>query len=386
MKKVRLGDICTVVSGTTPKSHVDEYWNGDKVWITPAEINEDTLVVTDSVRHISESAVKDSSLKSFPKGTVILSSRAPIGKMAIAGCEMYCNQGFKNLICSEKINNLYLLYFLRSRKNYLNSLGRGATFKEISKGIVENIKVPLPSMDTQIQIGNRIRTIEKLIGLRKKQLFLLDDLIKSRFVEMFGDPLENPYNFDVYLIKDLVIKSNNGISRRGKSSGGNIVLRLVELQDGFIDYAKPNRMLLTDSEKERFILHDNDVLFARVNGNPDRVGKCAVFYEIGEPVYHNDHIIRFHFDETKVNSTYLVILLNSKYGGIKIRSKIKTSAGQYTVSQEGIKSIEILLPPLKLQKQYDSIVHHIDKSKLAVQKSLEELEKLKNSLMQQYFD
>ena len=126
---VRLGDVCTVVSGTTPKSTQPEYWDGDLNWVTPAELTDESDVIYESQRKITSQAVADSGLKSFPAGTVLLSSRAPIGKVAIAGTEMYCNQGFKNLICSDKIYNRYLYHFLKNNTDYLNSLGRGATFK-----------------------------------------------------------------------------------------------------------------------------------------------------------------------------------------------------------------------------------------------------------------
>ena len=107
-KKVKLGDVCKIVSGSTPKTHVKEYWNGNINWLTPAEVKENEIIIYNTERKITEKAVKDTNLKLLPKGTVILSSRAPIGKIAIAGTEMYCNQGFKNLICSEKIYSLYL--------------------------------------------------------------------------------------------------------------------------------------------------------------------------------------------------------------------------------------------------------------------------------------
>ena len=151
----RLGDICTVVSGSTPKSNIPEYWDGDIKWITPAELTEQSYIITDSARHITELGVQKTGLKPFPAGTVILSSRAPIGKTAIAGCEMFCNQGFKNLICSDQVNNRYLYWFLTCNTDYLNSLGRGATFKEISKGIVEDIEIPLPSISKQVEIAEK---------------------------------------------------------------------------------------------------------------------------------------------------------------------------------------------------------------------------------------
>ncbi len=180
---VRLGDVCTVVSGSTPKTSVDEYWDGDVKWITPAELDADSYFIYDTAKHITELGRVKTGLSYMPTGTVILSSRAPIGKTAIAGCEMCCNQGFKNLICSDKIFNEYLYHFLRAKTDYLNSLGRGATFKEISKGIVENVLIPLPSVKEQKEIASHFEAINSLIDARKEQLEKLDLLVKSRNVE-----------------------------------------------------------------------------------------------------------------------------------------------------------------------------------------------------------
>jgi len=109
MAKYKLGEICEIVSGSTPKTGIAEYWDGNLKWITPAEIDDESYIITDSARKLTKLGVKKTGLSSFPSGTVILSSRAPIGKVAIAGCEMYCNQGFKNLICigQDKTTNYY---------------------------------------------------------------------------------------------------------------------------------------------------------------------------------------------------------------------------------------------------------------------------------------
>ena len=178
--KYKLGEICEIVSGSTPKTGIPEYWDGDIKWITPAELNDSSYIVNDSARKITDIAVKNTGLSSFPAGTVILSSRAPIGKVAIAGCKMYCNQGFKNLICSEKINNRYLYWFLKGNTEYLNSLGRGATFKEISKQIVASIEINVPSYKEQEEVVHVLEKISRLIQLRKKELDKLDELIKAR--------------------------------------------------------------------------------------------------------------------------------------------------------------------------------------------------------------
>ena len=148
---VLLPELTEFVLGTTPKSSEPEYWDGDIKWITPAELEDTSFVIYDSVRHITEAGVKAAGLKSFPAGTVIFSTRAPIGKTAIAGCEMYCNQGFKNFICGPRLNPVYLFALLRMNKDYFVGLGTGATFKELSKARLEKIAISVPPMELQEQ-------------------------------------------------------------------------------------------------------------------------------------------------------------------------------------------------------------------------------------------
>ena len=279
---------------------------------------------------------------------------------------------------SENANYKYLYYVLLNAK--IPNTGYNRHFKWLKE-----VDITLYKKEEQKNIVSLLDKITDLINKRKQQLKKLDELVKSRFVELFGDPVVNPKSWETAPLSALIINANNGMARRGKDADGSIVLRLVELQNGFIDYSAPNRICLNDTEKKRYELVDNDFLFARVNGNPDYVGRCAVFKSIGEPVFHNDHIIRVHFDETKINGCFTSVLLNSDYGKRQMREQIKTSAGQYTISQDGIGAIMAILPPLELQEQFAAFVEQTDKSKLEVQKSLEKLEVLKKALMQKYF-
>ena len=158
---IPISDIGTVVGGATPKTHVEEYWNGEYRWITPAELQSNSCYIYNSVRKLTKAGVDSCSLQEMPAGTVILSSRAPIGKVAIAGNTFYCNQGFKNIICSKRILPRYLYSLLLFNTKYLNSLGRGATFKEISKSIVENIRIPVPDMNLQQQFISFVEQVDK---------------------------------------------------------------------------------------------------------------------------------------------------------------------------------------------------------------------------------
>ena len=158
----KIKDIGKIISGSTPSTNIPEYWNGEYLWITPAELNDDSFIINSTNRKLTYLGVKASSLTELPIGTVLLSSRAPIGKVAIVGENMFCNQGFKNIIPNEKINSIYLYYLFKEKKEYLNFLGRGATFKELSKEIVENISIKVPPIELQNKFAERIEKIEKL--------------------------------------------------------------------------------------------------------------------------------------------------------------------------------------------------------------------------------
>ena len=159
----KIKDIGKIISGSTPSTNIPEYWNGEYLWITPAELNDDSFIINSTNRKLTYLGVKASSLIELPIGTVLLSSRAPIGKVAIVGENMFCNQGFKNIIPNETINSIYLYYVFKEKKEYLNFLGRGATFKELSKEIVENISIKVPPIELQNKFAERIEKIENLL-------------------------------------------------------------------------------------------------------------------------------------------------------------------------------------------------------------------------------
>ena len=156
-----ISEIGRVVSGATPKTSRHEYWNGDNVWITPAELSDESFIIYDSERKLTYEGVDSCAVTLLPVGTVILSSRAPIGKVAIAGVEMYCNQGFKNIIPRNVVSSIYLYELLKMETEYLKSFGRGATFKEISKQIVENIRVKVPPIELQNQFATFVHQVNK---------------------------------------------------------------------------------------------------------------------------------------------------------------------------------------------------------------------------------
>ena len=380
MKKVKLGEVCEIVTGSTPKSTNPDYWNGEYKWITPAEISDDDFVIVDTQRKISKLGIEKTGLKSFPIGTVLLSSRAPIGKVAIAGCEMYCNQGFKNFICSNEINNEYLYYFLKSRKNFLNNIGRGATFKEISKSIISNIEIILPSYDVQCTQTQNLKKIDNLIYLRKKVIKEYQLLVKSRFNEMFGDPVLNEMGWDKCRLKDI------SEEKLAYGSGASAIefsgLRYIRITD--IDTCgnlKPEKKSPSQFD-EKYLLNTGDILFARSGAT---VGKTFLYSKKKHgPALYAGYLIRLIPNHSLVNPIFVYHFTKTKYYNDFI-AKVQNAVAQPNINAKQYSELDFILPPLSLQDEFADFVAQVDKSQLAIQKSLEELETLKKSLMQEYF-
>lgn len=383
----KLGEVCTIVSGSTPKTSVTSYWDGNIKWITPAELNEDTFYIMDSVRHITEEGKEKTGLSYLPTGTVILSSRAPIGKTAIAGCEMCCNQGFKNLICSDAIYNEYLYFFLKSKTDYLNSLGRGATFKEISKSIVESIEIPLPEVNQQKEIAEKFKKLEQLISLRKQQLAKLDELVKARFVEMFGDVLLNSMQWPEKTLENMA-DIVSGITKGRKTAEADLqevpYMAVSNVKDGYIDWTTVKTILATRQEIEQYRLMPDDILMTE-GGDPDKVGRGAIIKVPLKNSIHQNHIFRVRLDEQEILPSFFAEYLRHQKAKRYFLGCAKQTTGIASINMRQLRALPTLVPPLSLQKQFAAFVERVDQQKQTVQQSLEKLELMKNALMQEYF-
>ena len=384
----RLGDVCTVVSGTTPNTNNPKFWDGDINWITPAELDESTIVISESKRKITIEGVRSCGLSPFPAGTVILSSRAPIGKTAIAGTEMYCNQGFKNLICTDRIFNKYLFWFLRCKTRYLNSLGRGATFKEISKAIVEQIEIPLPDLPTQRRVAATLDKVSEGIALCKQMLADLDELVKSQFVEMFGDPVKNPMRWPSKPAKQLMTKIGSGATPKGGNSAyideGISLIRSMHVYNGCFDYDD----LAHINEEQAHALdgvtvENNDVL---LNITGASVARCCIVPDDILPARVNQHVCILRCRQNTILPVFVnAMLISDSYQDLLWQYAESAGATRQALTKQQIENLQIILPPIELQKQYERFKNQADKSKIAVQQQLAELETLKKSLMQEYF-
>ena len=189
-----LGEVSQIISGTTPDTSNPDFWGKGNYWVTPAEINEDNLYIRKTDREITNLAIESCSLRKMPRGTIIFSSRAPIGKIAISDVDtLYCNQGFKNFICSKNIYNKFLYYFLLKNKKYIISLGKGTTFKEVSKGIISAVNIQYPSLPEQHKIVEKLDKLQEqtkqLEAIYTKKIKDLDELKQSILQKAFRGEL-----------------------------------------------------------------------------------------------------------------------------------------------------------------------------------------------------
>lgn len=380
----KLGEVCEVVTGTTPKTNIPEYWGKGHYWVTPAELN-DTTYIDKTERQITDEALSKTKLRLLPVGTVLLSSRAPIGKVAIANAEMYCNQGFKNCICSEAIYNKYLFYFLRLKKDYLNSLGRGATFKEISKSIVESIKIPLPPKSTQFAIVTELDKINELIRLKKEQLKDFDNLAQSLFYEMFGDPVENEMGWEVKKLGEICTDITDGDHMPPPKSESGIPFITIS------DIDKDTRCL---NFENTFYVPEDYYNNLKENRKPQ---KGDLLYTVtgsyGIPVIvktdkrfcFQRHIALLRPNKEILSTIFLCYWVLSD--GVKFMAdKVATGIAQKTVGLNSIRKFSCILPPLPLQRLFAQRIEQIEREKSEVQKSIQDLETLLASRMQYWFE
>lgn len=284
-----------------------------------------------------------------------------------------------------RLDRTYLAHYLRSNQfvNWVSEQVAGAKMPRVSMKVFWDHEIPLPPLAEQKRIA---AILDKADGLRRKRqqaIDLADQFLRSVFLDMFGDPVTNPKGWKVEPLRQSIVHANNGLSRRRhtETNVGDIVLRLQDVQYEGICYGKElNRIALEEIEKSRFGLHIGDILFIRVNGNPEYVGRSAVFEGYSEAVFHNDHLIRIKLAKD-LEPRFLCFLFNHKSGRKVISSQVKTSAGQHTISQGGIENLNIYRPPIQLQNKFVEI----QKKVLSVNFDTSDVHELFNSLSQKAF-
>lgn len=381
---VALGEVAEIVGGGTPKSGVEEYWNGDVPWATPKDLSQlDGHYITKTPRNITANGLANSSAALLPTNSVLFSSRAPIGHVAINTVPMATNQGFKTVVPREGVSHSkYLFHWLRANRRFMESLGNGATFKEVSKATVSKVEIPLPPLPEQRRIAAILDHADALRSKRREALAHLDELTQSIFIDMFGDPVVNPHDIASRPLTEIGHLYSGGTPSKGEAS--NWI--------GELPWFSPKDL------KEDDLFDSQDHIDA---GIPDRTNlrllpaKTVAFVVRGMILAHSFPVSVLQVPGTinqdlkavlnpSVDPVFLAYCLRSQAG--HALAQVSTAAhGTKKLDAEGMRQIGILVPGVSQQLEFTKRIVGLTELRGQHHTALAELDALFASLQSRAF-
>ena len=362
MNYVRLGDLCVINSGGTPRRNNESYWkNGDIPWVKISDLKNG--IVESTEEFITLDGLNNSSAKIFPKGTLLYTIFATIGEVAILKMDAATNQAIVGIQLKEnqKVYLKYIYYYLKSQANHIKQLGRGVAQNNINLSVVKNMVIPIVSLEKQSNIIATLNKLEKIKENRTTILTCLDDLIKSRFVELFGDIDCNTKNWPIITLENLAELITDGEHSTPKKcnkgiyllSARNILNHSLKLDDvDYIDETEYSRI------SKRVIPKAGDILLS-CSGS---VGRCCVVpMELKFQLVRSVALIRFKSEITPIFAEYMI---TSDWFQRQINS-LKTASSQANLFQGRIKKLKGFVPDINLQYEFIKVVNQINKLKFA---------------------
>jgi type I restriction enzyme, S subunit len=392
MKLVKIKDTGDIISGSTPKTGKKEFWDGEINWVTPKEmgrLNGKYLLETE--RKITEEGFKSCSTRLIPVGNILFTSRAPIGHLAVNNIEVCTNQGFKSIILKENYSSEYIYYALKASVKKLQDLGTGSTFKELSKSKFEEFAIPVPdNISDQLHIADLLSKAENLIAQRKESLRLLDEYLKSTFLEMFGDPVRNEKGFSKVRFGDFISEIIAGSSYGGEQKeflkdDEFGVLKVSAVTWGIFNPAEFKVVKKKDIKGKVVHPSKGDLLFSRANTR-ELVGATCIVDRDYPRLFLPDKLWNLKPNERELNKIFINFLFkNGSFKSILTREASGTSGSMLNISMEKLRNVKFPKPPIELQIQFAHIVEKTEALKIHYQQSLQELEHLYGSLSQKAF-
>ena len=358
-QQTTLGEIADIVSGSTPKSNVPRYWDGAVAWATPTDLSRlDGKHLDKTNRTITEAGLNECSARLLPPGSVLFSSRAPIGLVAINTTPMATNQGFKSFVPRPEVIADYLYWWLRANRRQLEDLGNGATFKEVSKAVVSRVNFPLPPLNEQRRIAAILDKADAIRRKREQALTLADDFLRSMFLEMFGDPGKNEREWPLSPLGDLGdVQGGLQVTSKRVSMGMTLpYLRVANVYRDRLNLVEIKEINLSETEFKRVRLEAGDILIVEGHGNPDEIGRAAIWDGSIDPCVHQNHLIRFRADRKRALPDFISRFLNSDGGRRQLIGAGRTTSGLNTISTRKVKEVSVPLPPVALQDQFAHVV------------------------------
>lgn len=376
LKFKKLGDIATYINGYAFKPK--DWGQNGKAIIRIQNLNNDNAEFNYFSGDINEKYI-------VKKGDILISWSASIGVYEWNKEDALLNQHiFKVNFNKEEINKIYFKHMVSIALNKAIQFMHGSTMKHITKKYFDDIKIPVPSLEIQKNIADILDKAKSLASKRKEQIEELDLLVKSKFIEMFGDPVLNSKGWQKGKIADIIVKTQYGTSNKADEFNGDFkVLRMNNITyDGNWDFKSIKYVNLDEKEQKKYLVYKGEVLFNRTNSK-ELVGKTAVYKE-DEPMAYAGYLVKAIPNE-RANGEFISAYMNTKYVKDKLLNMAKNIVGMANINAEEFKKIDVYIPPIELQNQFANFVKQVDKLKFEMEKSLKELEDNFNLLMQKAF-
>lgn len=383
--KVKLSQAFDLQMGKTPSRNIAEYWGGSHKWVSIADIGNAVKFISATKECITDDGVSGSGIKVVPKGTVIMSFKLSIGKTTITSEDMYTNEAIMAFIDKGiyPVDPNYL-YHLCCGTDWTAGTNKAVMGLTLNKATLSEKMINLPSVEEQKDIAEKLDEVDSLINIQQRQLAKLDELVKSRFIELFGDPETNPYGWESATVGDVcssIVRGPFGSALKKEFfvEPDETTYKVYEQKHAIQKSATIGTYYITAEkfhELQRFECVAGDVLMSCS-------GTMGELYQLPEGC-----------EKGLINQALCKFTLNKKILPIVFLTYMKQTIGNLETKGSGIqniaavsyvKAMPINLAPMEVQEQFATFVEQTDKSKLAVKQSLEKLEMLKKSLMQKYF-
>lgn len=383
---IKLGNICRFQSGGTPSKGKPEFFNGTIPWITTTALNGGNIGKESAVDWISEQAIKESAAKIVPAFSIMVGTRVGVGKVAINTTSMSTSQDIVSLLdIDENVwSKAFLCKFLQAKGTFLNSQARGATIKGIKIDVLSELELPEIPMEEQQHISQIIDKIKAIIVIRQQQLQKLDDLVKARFVELFGNLVSgDKIKTNKHKIGDIAFVTKLAGFEftkyvQYKDYGDIIMLRGLNCKKGKLILNDIKWIDKTTSDLlPRSKLYYGDILMTYAG----TIGDVAMVD--ADNKYHlAPNVAKITLKEKLYNPIFLMHLF--LYTNDYIMS-FASKVAQASINMEKIRNFEYFFPDADMQNQFATFVEQTNKSKAVIQKALDETQLLFNSVMQEYF-
>ena len=384
MKRVKLSDAFDLQMGKTPSRKHLAYWRGGtEPWISIADLSNCGKYIEQTKENITSDAVRESNIKIVPKNTVVMSFKLSIGKAAITKRDMYTNEAIMAFHDRGRYEILtdYLYYFCKGN-NWTSGTNKAVMGLTLNKKTLSEQTMLLPDMPEQEKIVKKLDALQESISNRQRVLMLLDELVRSRFVEMFGDPVTNPFGFQKMLLKDVAeIKIGpfgSLLHQDDYVEGQHALVNPSHIRD---DTIVPDNKLTVSEERyrelEAYHLRKYDIVL----GRRGEMGRAAVVEENGLLCGTGSLFIRV---KRKVNPYFLQKIITYPTFKKYIESKSIGTTMQ-NLNAKMVSNLEIPIYPLELQNQFSTFVHQVEATKTTVRAQLAALTTLRAKMMQEFF-